>query len=131
MSEIIHALADLVTNTFCALLGIRTVRLSFYNQFAATTDKTKNHQCENTLLLLMEFVKVESKGVIKHSLATISQPDSSSVSRSSNGHVLSLTKTMLSFQLSGRSICRRRPSARRYKKIKLSPVGPVMKEGIE
>jgi hypothetical protein len=36
MSAEFHDLADLVANTFCALLGIKTVRPSFYQQLAAS-----------------------------------------------------------------------------------------------
>jgi len=66
-----HDLADLVTNTFCALLGIRTLRPCFYQQYAASKDKNQNHQCDYTPLLLMKPLKAEEQGNVRHTLATL------------------------------------------------------------
>lgn len=71
MSVEAHDLVDLVTNTFCALLGIQTVRPYFYKQFAASEDKLKNHQCQNTLVLLKKLLKAENQGKARHTLANI------------------------------------------------------------
>jgi hypothetical protein len=66
-----HDLADLITNTFCALLGITTVRPAFYSQFAASKYKWQNHQCEDTLLLLMKLLKAENQGSARHTLESL------------------------------------------------------------
>jgi hypothetical protein len=67
-----HDLADLVTNTCCALLGTQTVRSFFYKQFGKAKEKEQNHQCENTLLVLMKLLKAENRdGGIRCNLATI------------------------------------------------------------
>lgn len=64
-------LANLATNTFCALPGIKTVRPCFYKRFAASEDRTQNHICENTLILLKRLLKVGERGKDRHTLASL------------------------------------------------------------
>jgi hypothetical protein len=97
-----HDLADLITNTFCALLGITTVRPAFYSQFAASKYKWQNHQCEDTLLLLMKLLKAENQGSAEFSVIR---------------------------QIHLWTSIKHEPEATR--KAKLSPVGPVTREEVE
>lgn len=64
----IHDLADLVTNTFRALLGIKTVRPCFYQQFATSKEKGKIPKCENTLLVLLKLLKAEKDGKDRYTI---------------------------------------------------------------
>jgi hypothetical protein len=69
MSAEFRDLADLVTNTPSALLGIKTVRPLFHHQSA--TSEIQKHKCENTLLVLLEPLETEKNSGIKRSLAVM------------------------------------------------------------
>jgi uncharacterized Zn-finger protein len=127
-----HDLADLITNTFCALLGIQTVRPAFYKQFAASKDKSQNHQCENTLLLLLKLLKAENQGNPRHTLENLSAKLKEYIEiEKQSGLVLNEEHAEFSVvrQVHLWTSLKHEPEATR--KAKLSPVGPVTREGVK
>jgi hypothetical protein len=110
------------------LLGIKAVRPSFYQQFAASKDKSEDHHCENTLLLLMKLLKAEDRGGgIRHNLAKqyVDIDKQSCLILDGNHPVHSALLRQIYLWTS----LKHEPEATR--KAKLSPVGPVTREGVE
>jgi hypothetical protein len=130
MPEAAHDLADLITNTFCALLGIKTARPQFCQQFA--TSKAQKHKCENISIVLLKRLQAEKNGGIKHSLATISAKLEEYVEvekQSSLDLVEDHPEFSVIRQLHLWTFLKHEPETN--KQAKLSPVGPVTKEGVQ